>query len=444
MLGLGLAAVYVIPRLCMMALRPGVTYPNFGFHYLMQSIIWGVSNSDFFCTLFGDASFIATYMRYVGWNLNTVYQTGSNMGLDQRHDNPFLCNIGTGTMISDWFYMSNMHISATSFRLAESRIADNNFLGNSIFYPPNGRTGTNVLLGTKTMVPIDGPVRENVGLLGSPAFEIPRLVARDRDITASFDEQTRLARLRRKNVYNFITALLFLASRFIVMSATFVIGRAAFVSYDHFGIFAFFAASVAVIAVYIAFFIVLEHASRGFKRLQPQLATIYDPYFWWHERTWKLSGYPLMTMFAGTPFRGMLLRAMGMKVGAKLFDCGQWITERTLTEVGDHANLNEGCVLEAHSLEDGVFKSHYIRIGNRCSVGPGALVHYGVSTGDDVVLDADSFLMKGEILDSHTGWCGNPAKIVRRPVARAAVCVQDAADPDANVQNEFVQPTPAA
>ena len=26
-------------------------------------------------------------------------------------------------------------------------------------------------------------------------------------------------------------------------------------------------------------------------------------------------------MFAGTPFRGMLLRAMGMKVGAKLFDC---------------------------------------------------------------------------------------------------------------------------
>ena len=30
-----------------------------------------------------------------------------------------------------------------------------------------------------------------------------------------------------------------------------------------------------------------------------------------------------------------------------------------------------------------------------------------------VVLDADSFLMKGETLDSHTGWCGNPAKMVR-------------------------------
>ena len=78
--------------------------------------------------------------------------------------------------------MINMQMSATSFRLAESKIGDNNFLGNAISYPPNGRTGTNVLFGTKTMVPIDGPVRENVGLLGSPAFEIPRMVNRDRDI----------------------------------------------------------------------------------------------------------------------------------------------------------------------------------------------------------------------------------------------------------------------
>lgn len=139
-------------------------------------------------------------------------------------------------------------------------------------------------------------------------------------------------------------------------------------------------------------------------------------------------------MLAGTPFRGMLLRAMGVKVGAKLFDCSQWITERTLTEIGDHVNLNEGVVLEAHSLEEGVFKSDYIRLGNRCSVGPGALVHYGVSTGDDVVLDADSFLMKGEILEPHTGWCGNPARLVRRYVVQAVVCVQDAAD--ATFRNE--------
>ena len=94
--------------------------------------------------LFGDSSFVVNYMRYVGWNLNKVEQTGSNMGTNQRHDNPFLCNIGSGTMVSDGLSMINMHVSATSFRLAESKIGDNNYLGNDIFYPPNGRTGANV------------------------------------------------------------------------------------------------------------------------------------------------------------------------------------------------------------------------------------------------------------------------------------------------------------
>jgi non-ribosomal peptide synthetase-like protein len=120
---------------------------------------------------------------------------------------------------------------------------------------------------------------------------------------------------------------------------------------------------------------------------------------------------------------------MGMKVGSKLFDCSSGITERSLTEVGDYANLNEGAVLQAHSLEEGVFKSDYIRLGNRCSLGPGAFVHYGVSTGDGIVLDADSFLMKGEILDSNTEWCGNPAKLTCRHVAQTKVCcIQDCAD----------------
>ena len=430
----GLAAVYVIPRLCMKVLRPGKTYTNFGFHYLLQSIVRGVSNSCFFVSLFGDSSFITTYMRYVGWNLNTVYQTGSNMGTEQGHDNPLLCNIGSGTTTADGLKMINMQMSATSFRLAESKIGDNNFLGNGISYPPNGRTGTNVLLGTKTMVPIDGPVHENIGLLGSPAFEIPRKVDRDRDINASFDEQTRLARLRQKNSHNFFTALIFLASQGVAMFVTFVLGQAAFANFDRFGIFAFFAATVAIIAVNMAFFIVLERASLGFKPLKPQLASVYDPYFWSHERYWKLLAQPILAMFAGTPFRGILLRALGMKVGAKLFDGGAGIPERSLVEVGDYANLNEGCVLQAHSLEEGVFKSDYIRLGNRCSVGPGAFIHYGVSTGDDVVLDADSFLMKGEILDSGTGWCGNPAKLVRRQEAQAEVCVQHVAD--ATVQNE--------
>jgi non-ribosomal peptide synthetase-like protein len=409
-----LAAIYVVPRVCMLFLKPGRVYPIFGVHHLLQNIILHTSNSQFFCVLFGDSSFIVRYMRYVGWNLNKVEQTGSNMGTNQRHDNPFLCDIGSGTMVSDGLSMINMHMSAGAFQLAETKIGANNYLGNDIFYPPGGHTGTNVLLGTKTMIPVDGPVRENVGLLGSPAFEIPRMVDRDRDMNASFDEATRRTRVRRKNCYNFITATLFLAARWLSVVAAIAFWTAALAYYDRFGLFALFAASVAISAAYIAFFTLLERASLNFKRLEPKLASIYDPYFWFHERHWKMAESPITGLFSGTPFRPMIFRAMGMKIGRKVFDCSRSVTERTLTEVGDYTNLNEGSVLQAHSLEEGVFKSDVIRIGEGCSIGPGAFVHYGVTMGDHVVLDADSFLMKGEAPEAYTGWRGNPAKLARR------------------------------
>ena len=41
------------------------------------------------------------------------------------------------------------------------------------------------------MVPIDGPVREGVGLLGSPAFDIPRTVARDSALERSPEDLAR-------------------------------------------------------------------------------------------------------------------------------------------------------------------------------------------------------------------------------------------------------------
>jgi hypothetical protein len=42
-----------------------------------------------------------------------------------------------------------------------------------------------------------------------------------------------------------------------------------------------------------------------------------------------------------------------------------------------------------------------------------------VTLGDHVVLGPASYLMKGEILDPHTTWQGNPAKAVVQTTARA-------------------------
>src|SRR4029077_9579928 len=127
--------------------------------------------------------------------------------------------IGRGTMVSDGFMMVNTTMSSSSFKVGNVKIGDNNYLGNYIRYPVEGKTGVNCLIGTKTLVPIDGPVRENVGLLGSPCFEIPRAATRDREMSKR-DAPPRLERLRAKNRYNFVTAVLFLLKTWVLVFAT--------------------------------------------------------------------------------------------------------------------------------------------------------------------------------------------------------------------------------
>ncbi|MBZ9722026.1 non-ribosomal peptide synthetase [Mesorhizobium sp. AD1-1] len=406
-------AATLVPRLVSLLLKPGRTYTLYGFRYWLQTVAEFSSNSRVLGLLAGDSSAIVHYMRAIGWNLNKVVQTGSNFGSNQQHENPLLCEIGTETMVSDGLFMINMHKSAAAFRLEPTRIGERNYLGNNIYYPPDGRTGDNVLLGTKVMIPIDGPLRENVGLLGSPAFEIPRMVNRDKELIAGIDEDDRRRRIPLKNRHNLVTILLFVATQWIMLFATLAIWDRALNYYTEWAEVALFVAVLLTSAITIPFYIFVERASLGFGRLKPQMTTIYDVAFWRHERHWKLADSPIVRLFAGTPFRPMILRMLGVRIGSRVYDGGSNLTERSLVEIGDDATLNEGCVIQAHSLEEGAFKSDFIRIGKGCTLGPSAFVHYGVVMGEGSVVDVDSFVMKGEELEPNSIWRGNPAKLHR-------------------------------
>jgi non-ribosomal peptide synthetase-like protein len=164
----------------------------------------------------------------------------------------------------------------------------------------------------------------------------------------------------------------------------------------------------------IGFGVLVERAFLKFRSLKPQLCSIYDPYFWWHERLWKLGGG---APFSGTPFKNVFWRLLGVRIGKRVFDDGCSIVEKTLVTVGDDCTLNAGSVIQCHSLEDGAFKSDYTKIGAGCTLGVEAFVHYGVTMGDGSVLDADSFLMKGEEVPSYARWRGNPARELRETPA---------------------------
>ncbi|WP_327321358.1 phosphopantetheine-binding protein [Streptomyces sp. NBC_01210] len=406
----GLLVVSTVPRLLSLAIKPGRTYPLYGFHHSIQRAITRLTNIRFFTTLFGDSSAIVHYLRCLGYNLCNIEQTGSNFGTLVKHDTPYLSTVGSGTMVADGLSIINADFSSSSFRFSPTSIGPSNFLGNRIAYPSRGRTGDNCLLATKVMVPIDGPVREGVGLLGSPSFEIPRTVLRDTqfDHLAHGDELRR--RLAVKNRHNALTAGLHLLVRWFHFFVLALITMAAVELYRTIGVPAFVLAGLLTWTFTVVYFALVERAVTRIRPVKPLNCSIYEADFWGHERFWKLTSHQYMQAFNGTPFKSMVWRLLGVRIGRRVFDDGCSITERTLVSIGDGCTLNAGTVIQCHSQEDGAFKSDHATIGAGVTLGVNTLVHYGTTIGDRAQLAADSFLMKGEEVPSQARWGGNPAR----------------------------------
>jgi non-ribosomal peptide synthetase-like protein len=404
-----LALVVIVPRLLNLALKPDKAYSLYGFHYSVLRTIERLTNLKFFTHLFGDSSYIVYYLRAIGYKLPHVEQTGSNFGVEVKHETPFLIEVGRGTMVSDGFSVVNTEFSSTSFRVSRTCLGKRNFLGNAIVYPSRSRTGDDCLLATKVAVPIEGEIREGVGLLGSPCFEIPRSVERDRQFDHLKSGGQRRRRLAAKNRHNTVTLVLYLFLHWVHFVGVTMLAQVLADLYSSYGT-PVVAADIGLTLLFsVVYFVLAERLVFGFRGLRPRFCSIYDRYFWRHERFWKLSTGTYLAMFNGTPFKNLLWRLLGMRIGHRVFDDGAAVPEKSLVSIGSDCMLNAGSVIQCHSLEDGTFKSGRTTIGAGCTLGTHAFVHYGVSMGERTVLEADSFLMKGEETLPHARWRGNPA-----------------------------------
>jgi non-ribosomal peptide synthetase-like protein len=410
--------ILVYPRVLNLALEPGKVYPLYGFHYGLHRSISRRSNSKFFMTLFGDSSYVVHYLRSIGYRFPDLVQTGSNFGTGVKHENPYVITVGSGTMIADGIAIYNADYSSTSFRVAPVSIPARTFMGNGLAYPSQARLGDNVLLGSVVQIPTDGVVRKDVGLLGSPAFEIPRSVERDASMHHYSNEAELQSHLAAKNRYNVRTMALFVLVRWLNVFGVTVLTLIGADLTDRWGAWALAATVVLDLWFAVGYFMLVERAVMRFRRLTPQFCSIYDPYFWWHERYWKFLASP--NPLTGTPFKGTFWRLLGVRTGRMLFDDGCGIPERTLVTIGDYCTLNVGTAIQGHSQEDGAFKADRITIGSGCTIGTDALVHYGVTIGDGVVLGPSSFLMKGEEVPPGASWGGNPARELSAPAALPA------------------------
>jgi non-ribosomal peptide synthetase-like protein len=414
----GLVLAVVAARLLGRLLQPDRTYPLYGLHDAMHRTIARIGRIKFFTYLFGDSSYIVHYLQWLGCRLSPMVQTGSNFGIEVTPASPRWCRVGSGTMVADGLALMNDEVSATSFRLARAALGKDTFVGNDVTVPADGRVGDNCLLATKVMVPLDGEVRSGVGLLGSPCFEIPRSVERD----SRFDHRRtgdELARgLAAKDRFNRRTIGVFLLTRWLGVFLVVLLSLAAFEAYPAASAVATLCSAFSLIgeALYL---VLVERGLEALRPLAPITCSIYDPGFWSHERLWKVHPIHLLHAFDGTPWKNLLWRLLGVRLGRRVFDDGVHISEPTLTTIGDECVLNYRSKIQCHSQEDGTFKADRSALGAGCTIGVGALVHYGVVLGAGAVLDANAFLMKGEEVPTRARWGGNPARELGPEAGRA-------------------------
>jgi len=412
-LALGLLVVVSVPRVLRLLVRPDRDYRLYGVRYWAHRTISRLTNRRMFTRLYGDSSYIVHYLRAIGYDLGRVQQTGSNFGTDVKHDNPYLSAVGPGTVVADGLSFINADYSNSHFRVSRVRIGAENFLGNRVAYPAQGRTGDNCLLATKVMVPLDGAVREGVGLLGSPSFEIPRTVDRDHRLDVT-DPAQRRRKLFAKTHHNTVSILLFLVSRWVLTSMVTVLTLAAVDLYSELGLWAALVGTL-IMPLTTIYFVLLDRLVRGLQALRPDGCSIYDRAFWRHERFWKVCADTYLQFFNGTPFKNLLWRLLGVRIGRRVFDDGCAFTERSFVSIGDRCTLNAGSIVQCHSQEDGAFKSARSTLGAGCTLGVGAFVHYGVTVEAGAQFEPDSFLMKGSEVPADTRWGGNPAMEIDGP-----------------------------
>jgi non-ribosomal peptide synthetase-like protein len=216
--------------------------------------------------------------------------------------------------------------------------------------------------------------------------------------------------LAAKNRHNLATMAMWLLAKWGYTLGLVVLGLAVADLHGSFGALAITVGEFAFLVFTLLYVCFVERASTGFRGVRPTHCSIYQIGFWRSERFFKLQAGPgLHAAFIGTPFQSWFWRLVGVRLGRRLFDDGCGMSEKNLVTIGDDVTLNAGAFIQCHSQEDYAFKSDRTAVGSGCTVGVGALVHYGVTMGDGAVLAADSFLMKGEEVPPHARWAGNPA-----------------------------------
>ncbi|GGJ96966.1 peptide synthetase [Pilimelia anulata] len=335
---------------------------------------------------------------------------------------PELTEIGPESFFADGAIIGGKRVHHGVFQVGWNRIGARSFVGNSAILPMGKSMGDNGLLGVQSLPPAGmDTTPDGWEGLGAEAFTLTHRVKVD-----SFDPAVTFQ--PSKSLY--LQRALIDGLRVLI---PYYVGLAALVPYLYCLWWALSTGGVlrvALVAPVVAMaFAVASMLFVAFLKktimgtFKPVIKPLWCTYVWLNEMVngiYESVFSPAVSSLLGTPFAAPFFRLMGVKLGKRVYLATTLFSEWDLVEIGDHAALNHGAVVQNHLFEDRVFKSSSMRIEAESTVGNMAIVLYDSVLSRGASLGPLSLLMKGETLPEHTAWHGIPCEQVARPVAPAA------------------------
>jgi len=389
--------------------RPG-TYSVHSWFYLRK---WTLALAvEVILSVLG-ALFATVYMR--AWYRSMGMKIGKDTEISTSFPGLYdLVEIGDKCFIADLAVMGEEEIKHGWMTFDRVTTGDQVFVGNASIVPPGSHLGDRSLVGVYSRAPGGDKVKAGQTWYGSPAMQLPVRQTFSSDGEVWTFEPTRWMRIRRAVMEalnaSFPTMLL------ISLGMTCVeILRPWIEDLDtnYLQVLLF----IIAMSVGISMLMVLGSVAQKWLLMGRYKPTQRPMWSWWALRTEAVASCydalctdGLLAHLCGTPMLPWCMRLFGVKIGKGVYIDSTDITEFDCIEIGDHAQLNGGTLLQTHLYEDRMMKVGRIKVGRGATIGPAALVLYDTEIGEYAQLAGLTTVMKGECLPANTNWSGSPAE----------------------------------
>jgi acetyltransferase-like isoleucine patch superfamily enzyme len=123
------------------------------------------------------------------------------------------------------------------------------------------------------------------------------------------------------------------------------------------------------------------------------------------------------TIFRGSPIWTAYLRLNGARIGRRVYVNTLSISDHNLLEFGDDVVIGGDVHISGHTVERGVVKTGFVRLGHNVTIGLGSVVDIDVEAGPRCQVGALSLVPKHARLESGAVYAGVPVRRLDWPAS---------------------------